>query len=630
MIVGPRPDSARARNAGAWLLAIVAAAGLTAPGCSRDPKPGGAQGGAAGGAAGGGAPAGSAPAAGFVERGVEAGIDFHMKFLPLEQGENFKINLYDHGCGVAVVDYDGDGDEDVYLVNQLGPNGLYRNDGTGKFTNVTDEAGVGVGDRICVAPLFADVDADGDQDLYVTSTRGGNLLLVNDGRGKFTDGTAAAGLTLVAHSQSACFFDADADGDLDLFVSNTAKWTYDQRDPDDRYFRGAATLADLVASPHERNVFYVNDGKGKFTDATARAGLGGSGWGGDAISFDADGDGRQDLFVTNMFGANSLFRNRGDGTFEDVTRASLGSTSWGAIGAKPFDFDGDGRLDLMVMDMHSDMWLPFDFQLSRVDVTRKYSGPEGPMVEIGALPASDRDRQHALLRLPKDGVVYGNTLFRNLGGGKFEEVSDRAGAETFWPWSICSADFDMDGWVDAFLASGMGFPYPYWHSPLLMNRGDGTFEDRSKQAGLDPPPGGAYLTKSFGGKRATKSARCTASGDFDGDGRPDFVMNNFNERAYLYMNRYPERSWLGFRLRGTQSNRDAIGALVTLRVGGRTQVRQVESAGGYLSQSSRALRFGLGDAKSVESCEILWPSGVRQTVPVAKLNAVIDVVEPAR
>src|SRR5206468_1072617 len=153
---------------------------------------------------------------GFREEALKAGITFRMSFLPAEQGANFKINLYDHGCGVAVGDFDKDGHDDLYFVNQLGPNKLYRNNGDGTFEDVTAKAGVGLGDRVCVAAAWGDYDNDGYPDLFVTSTRGGNVLFHNNKNGTFTDVTRKAGVGLVAHSQTAAFFDYDNDGYLDL------------------------------------------------------------------------------------------------------------------------------------------------------------------------------------------------------------------------------------------------------------------------------------------------------------------------------------------------------------------------------------------------------------------------------
>src|SRR6267378_534242 len=314
----------------------------------------------------------AAPTAGsgFQERAREAGIAFRMHYLPKEQGEPFHINLYDHGSGLAVGDYDNDAREDIYFLNQLGPNALYRNAGDGSFVDVTAQAGVALADRISVGASFVDYDNDGWADLFVTTTRGGNVLFHNRGDGTFEDVTAAAGLSHVGHSQASVFFDYDNDGDLDLFLTNTAKWTRDAFDSATGSFEGGADLASLMTSPKESNILYRNNGDGTFTDVTDRAGLRGRGWAGDVAVFDYDEDGFLDLFVPSMFGRGQLYRNSGHGTFTDVTRETLGKTSHGAIGTKVFDYDGDGRLDLFVVDMHSDMWTGVDSRHTTLELAK--------------------------------------------------------------------------------------------------------------------------------------------------------------------------------------------------------------------------------------------------------------------
>jgi hypothetical protein len=160
-----------------------------------------------------------------------------------------------------------------------------------------------------------------------------------------------------------------------------------------------------------------------------------------------------------------------------------------------------------------------------------------------------------------------------------------------------------------------------------MNRGDGTFEDRSRTTGIEPRPGGEFLEDMVGKSLATRSSRSAAVIDYDGDGRPDLIVVNFNERAYLYHNEFGKRRWVGLRLSGARGNRDAIGALVTVKAGGRPQVRQVECSGGYLAQSTKTLLFGLADAAAIDSCEIRWPDGRVQQVKDLKLDAVNAVAE---
>jgi hypothetical protein len=575
------------------------------------------------------------PRAGFRERAREAGITFRMHFLPAEQGEDFKINLYDHGCGLAIADFDSDGHDDIYFVNQLGPNALFRNKGDGTFEDVTGQAGVGLGDRVCVAAAFADYDNDGHPDLFVTSTRGGNVLFHNEGNGTFRNVTKEAGVEHIGHSQTAVFFDYDNDGRLDLFVTNTAEWTTAAYNKAQHYYPGKSFLDndDFIKSRRESNILYRNNGNGTFTDVTDTARLKGRGWGGDVAVLDYDEDGRLDLLVTNMFGPAQLYRNNGDGTFTDVTKNTLGATSFGSCGARAFDFNNDGRFDLFLADMHSDMWMGLDINhisLSKAKQgqKRKYPHLSGPFGEVDPT-VEVRDRQMAnLFGYQTKDVVYGNTLFENLGDGKFQEVSDHAGLETFWPWGAATGDFDNDGYEDVFMPSGMGYPFYYWPNQLCMNNGDGTFTERAEALGIEPPQRGIYLEEKVRGKKASRSSRCAAVADFDGDGRLEIVVNNFNDYPYYFRNNLPRKNWIAFRLRGTKSNRDAIGAVVKLHLGTKVLARQLCPVGGYLSQSSRMVHFGLGEEAKVDRVEIRWPSGAITALPHPTINQLHkDIIE---
>jgi hypothetical protein len=580
--------------------------------------------------------------AGFRECAAESGITFHMDFLPSEQGVlPFKINLYDHGCGVAVADFDGDGFDDIFFVNQLGRCALYRNKGDGTFEDVTEKAGVGLGDRIGVAAVWCDYDNDGYPDLYVTSTRGGNVLFHNNGNGTFTDVTDKAGVKCVAHSQTAVFFDYNNDGYPDLFVTNTAQWTLNKA-KGARFYPGPEDFWEMAKSAPEANVLFRNNGDGTFTNVTKEAGLEGKGWGGDVAVFDYDDDGWLDLFVTNMFGASQLYRNNGNGTFTEVTKKVFGRTPWGAIGCRAFDCNNDGRLDLFVTDMHSDMWWPFERDPAKAPagaLTRKYPHVMGYAYNF-AKDAPELEKRYAdTFKIDYDAVVFGNTFYKSRRDGTFQEVSDNAGLETFWPWGIVTGDFDNDGYEDIFIPAGMGFPYSYWPNSLMMNNGNETFTDRAKTLGLDPPPGGPYLERPIADKPAARSSRAAAVADFRRIGRLDLVVNNFNDRAHYFRNELPARNFIQFRLTGAKrkgdprneraakSNRDAIGALVTIQRGKEIMVRQVHTAGGYLSQSSRVLHFGLGDRDTIDWAEVRWPSGRRQRIDAPAINKLHEIDE---
>jgi hypothetical protein len=500
----------------------------------------------------------------------------------------------------------------------------------------TQDAGVALPNRISNGATFSDYDNDGDQDLFVTSTRGGNVLFRNSGNGKFEEITDAAGLAYVGHSQTAAFFDFDNDGSLDLYIVNTAEWTGAEFDEASHYYIGKGKtggLSAVIDSPKEYNLLYHNNKDGTFTNVTEKSGLKGRGWASDVAVFDYDEDGFLDVFVTSMFGPDQFYRNLGNGTFADVTQDVFGRTSFGAIGSKVFDYDGDGRLDLVIVDMHSDMWMGLDYNHNSLaeankSATKKFDFFFGPdTTKDPELMRMEQDLE-GTLDFRHDEVLFGNVLFRNLGNGKFEEVTEQANLETFWPWGVATSDFDNDSHEDVFMAGGMGYPFYYWPNALMLNQGDGTFVDVADSQGIEPPVEGIYLDEKIQDRYAVRSSRCAATADFDGDGRVEIVTNNFNHRPYYYRNFFPQKNYIAFRLTGTKSNRDAIGAKVTLTVGERKLVRLLQTAGGYLSQSSKVIHFGLGELQQVDQAEIVWPGGQRQIIAKPEINKSHQVTEP--
>jgi enediyne biosynthesis protein E4 len=570
----------------------------------------------------------------FTDKVAESGITFVARGVE-DTGRHYKAVHYDHGTGIAVADVDGDGLYDIYFVNQVGGNELWKNLGGGKFKNITDEAGVALRDRINVTASFADIDNEGAQDLYVTSVLGGNVLFKNDGQGHFTDITEKAGLSLRAHSSGAVFFDYNNDGLLDLMVCNVGKYTSDDQGPDGEFLGLAdAFHGHLHPDRFEYPVLYKNLGNDKFKDVTTEVGLKPMGWCGDASFADLSGSGYPDLYLLNMQGQNHYFQNEGGQKFVDKTDEYFPKTPWGAMGIKFFDYDNDGRMDLLVTDMHSDMF--------------QEVGPDKEKLK-NAGHASEK-----MLGAPADRFVYGNALYHNLGGGKFEEVSDRMGVENYWPWGVSVADINADGWDDIFITSGMGFPFRYGINSMLLNNRGEKFLDAEFLLGIEPRKDGRtrapwfaidcsqqdleplnqLVCKGQSGEiqvMGTLSSRSSTIFDLDNDGDLDIVTNTFYSRPQILISNLAqvrEIHWLKVVLTGTVSNRNGLGATVRVHSGGQIYMKYNDGKSGYLSQSVLPLYFGLGDSKKIDSVEVDWPSGRKQTLKDGlKINTTLQIME---
>ncbi|MES2177927.1 MAG: CRTAC1 family protein [Gemmatimonadota bacterium] len=591
----------------------------------------------------------------FADRVRESGITFVNQIVD-DAGRDYKAVHYDHGTGICTGDVDGDGLSDLYFVTQRGSSELWRNQGGGTFSNITDAAGLRSNDAIGVGCAFADIDNDGRPDLFVTTVRHGNHLYHNVGGGKFAETTAAAGVQFSGHSSGAVFFDYDGDGLLDLFVANVGTYTTEDLGPGGYYiglrdaFHGH-TFPDRA----EASILYHNLGGGKFADVTQESELVDFSWSGDAVVLDANNDGRPDLYLLDMQGQNHLWLNKDGKTFRDATDTYFPKTPWGAMGAKVFDYNGDGQLDLYVTDMHSDMFK--DIKVG------EWAG-EAQKSDPNLMPADLFPDRHVH-------SMFGNALFANRGSGKgdntYEEVSDAAGVETYWPWGPSADDLNADGWDDLFVANSMNFPFRYAVNSVLLNESGKHFLPSEFIVGVEPRAAGAteqpWFTIDCNGadkshlycgyckgpeaqakgchdegsdKYTIMGARGTRSSlllDLDGDGDLDIVTNEFNAAPQILISDLSTKKKINVikvRLRGTRSNRQGLGAQVTVVLpDGRRILKGMDGKSGYLSLSDGPLYFGLGDATRAASIEVRWPSGKSQSIAGPAANgSVIEIVEP--
>ena len=570
----------------AWCLAVV----IITSGCSGR-APDSEQGGR-------GAHPGAGPPARTEDTSSEATFPIKLEDATRETGITFVHTDGGSGrryivetvtAGLALFDYDGDADVDVYFLNGSrlqgndadGPpptNALYRNEGGWRFTDVTDEAGVGdTGYGLGVA--VGDYDNDGDPDVYVNNY-GPNVLYRNNGNGTFTDVTAAAGVGDGDKAGAgACFLDMDADGDLDLYVANYLKFSCELHVP--RTLMGFPAYPAPYSYTPEPDTLYRNNGDGTFSDVSTESGVNahkGTGMGMVCADFDRDAD--TDVFVLNDVAGNFLFRNDGTGKFEEVgleagVAYNFHGKDLGSMGVDCGDYDNDGWLDFFMTSYQEE------------------------------LPV----------------------LYRNLGDGSFEDVTVQNGAGTgalpHINWGTGFVDFDNDGDRDLFIACGhlqdnidlyddtTSFRV---RNILLMNTGNGKFVNVSDRCG--------------DGMSVKLSSRGAGFDDLDGDGDVDVViLNSRREPTILRNGTVNDNHWIRIRLRGVDGNRDGVGANVKVVAGDLAQVDEVHSGRGYQSHWGGRLHFGLGGRDRIDRIEVRWIGGGVDVLENVKADQTLTITE---
>ena len=580
-----------------------------------------------------------------------------------------KENCYQYltnGAGLAVGDYDGDGLVDVYFVSQDGPNRLFRQHAPLQFQDATVAAGnLDGGDAWGTGASFADVDGDGDLDLYVCNLESKNLLYENQGDGSFRENAAKYGLDLVAASMMAAFADYDRDGALDLYLltnralhpgwaltpevlggfrtpANAARRavrmvpTVEQLTKLDA-MANAGKLGSLADVPAElREHFLVFRGRrfisgqedrllrnvdGRFFDVSSSAGITGFGMGLAAVWWDYDADGFPDLYVANdLESPDTLWHNERNGMFRNATAEVMPHTAYYGMGADAGDVDGDGRLDFLVADMSM--------------TTHKKA-----KVLMG-----DMNNQRDVLIHARPPQYMRNALLLNTGCGRFQEAGILAGvASTDWTWSVLFGDLDNDARLDLFATNGIA---RFEMDPDFQARVQELVDANRRQAAVELIQNVRKVPEKNLALRNASDLKFTKTGadwgldleavshgaslvDLDGDGDLDVLVNNWNEPAAVYENRTTDGHALVVELRGQRSNRFGIGARVTARLAdGRVLVRENWLSRGYLSGQAPMLHFGLGKEDRAKNLVVDWPSGHVQVFDDVPAGQRLTITEP--
>lgn len=534
-----------------------------------------------------------------------------------------------NGSGVAIADFNQDGLSDIFFTANMKPSALYLNKGNMKFKDITTASGINTQDKWASGAVVVDINEDGWPDIYVCvgglstdESLRSNLLFINQKNNTFTEEAAKWGLDDPGYSINGAFFDYDQDGDLDLYLLTTELDPYNWTDFRPRRLKGEAPNTDRL---------YRNNGNQTFTNVSIQAGIQIEGYGLGIALCDLNNDQKTDLYIANDFLSNDIiYINNGDGTFTDKIDDYIAHTSRNGMGIDMQDFNNDGHTDIMVLDMlptsnarQKSMFGFFNYDKFKLGI------------ESGYQPQYAR-----------------NTLQVNNGNGTFSEVGQLAGVDrTDWSWCSLFADFDNDGWQDLFITNGyrqditnMDFAtfsrqlsssaigteeskrkkmmqklreMPEIKMPNFMFKNNGTFPfiNKTKDWGFDLP------TYSNG----------AAYADLDNDGDLDLVINNIDEKAFVYQNNLNnetnlnDNNYLRVQLKDAPNNPNAIGAKIQLTTDSKSQYRMVSPYRGYLSTMENVQHFGLGNKTKIDTLLITWPDGQQQLATDISTNQLLSI-----
>ena len=555
---------------------------------------------------------------------AKSGIQFINKLTYSDSLTVLDFEYMFNGAGVAVLDINNDGLQDIFFTGNMVSARLYLNKGNLQFEDITEKAGITT-DGWCYGAAVVDINQDGYPDIYVCKSgnkftppnQRKNLFFINNGNNTFTESAAKMGLDDDGYDVQAAFFDYDKDGDLDMYLMRNSFVNYNRNN-------AREIKKDTVGGSSTTGRLYKNNGNLTFTDVSKEAGINIEGFGLGLSICDIDNDNWPDIYVSNDFITNDMvWINNHNGTFTNKAKYYLRHQTYNAMGNDVADFNNDGFEDMVSVDM-----LPPDNKRWKLTIG-----------------GNRYDEFQNSLRLNYAPQYIRNTLQLNNGDGSFSEISQVAGVNaTEWSWAPLFADFDNDGWKDLFIANGyktditnldfvvygkralfMGTPqanrkerlkilenYPGIHvgNYMYKNNKDLTFTDVSKNWGLSKP---------------SYSNGC-AYADLDNDGDLDLVINNIDEPAMVYENRsniiLPNSKWIKVKCKGPQGNRDGLEAKVWLWQNGMVQFNYCAPVRGYISSVPTIMHFGLAD-KPIDSLKILWPDGRQQMVKQPKVNQLL-------